>query len=150
MKRTIFFDMDGTIADLYGIENWLPKLRSGDTSPYEEAAVMLNMSLLARYLNQLQRAGYHIGIISWTSRGGSPNYNSAVAAAKRNWLQEHLKSVNFDTIHIIDYGVPKQTLMETDNDILFDDNDAIREAWSGNAYTPDMIITILKQLLSEG
>ena len=25
--RMIYFDMDGTIADLYAVENWLPRLR---------------------------------------------------------------------------------------------------------------------------
>ena len=62
--RTIWFDMDGTIADLYGVENWLPKLRSSDPSPYAEAKPMLNFSLFARYLNKLQVKGYKIGIIS--------------------------------------------------------------------------------------
>ena len=28
----IWFDMDGTIADLYGVEDWLPKLRAYDPS----------------------------------------------------------------------------------------------------------------------
>ena len=69
---TVYFDMDGTIAGLYAVENWLPKLRASDPSPYAEAAVMHNMSLLARYLNKEQEAGYHIGIISWLSKGGSP------------------------------------------------------------------------------
>ena len=26
----IWFDMDGTIADLYAVEDWLPKLRAHD------------------------------------------------------------------------------------------------------------------------
>ena len=38
--RTIWFDMDGTIANLYGVENWLPKLRAHDASPYADAEVM--------------------------------------------------------------------------------------------------------------
>ena len=35
--KQIWFDMDGTLADLYGVENWLEKLRASDPSPYAEA-----------------------------------------------------------------------------------------------------------------
>ena len=62
--RTIWFDMDGTIANLYGVENWLPKLQAHDVTPYVEAEVMLNMSQLARLLNSVQKLGYKLGIIS--------------------------------------------------------------------------------------
>ena len=37
MTTTIFFDMDGTIADLYGVENWLDYLIASDVLPYEIA-----------------------------------------------------------------------------------------------------------------
>lgn len=144
---TVYFDMDGTIAGLYAVENWLPKLRASDPSPYAEAAVMHNMSLLARYLNKVQEAGYHIGIISWLSKGGSPAYNEAVTAAKLEWLDKHLHSVNFDTIHIVEYGTPKESFVDSDEDILFDDNEGIRNSWTGTAYEPDEIIDILKSLL---
>lgn len=33
----ICFDMDGTIADLYGVENWLDYLIAEDVKPYAEA-----------------------------------------------------------------------------------------------------------------
>ena len=33
LNITINFDMDGTIADLYGVENWLEYLIAGDTFP---------------------------------------------------------------------------------------------------------------------
>ena len=29
----IWLDMDGTIANLYAVENWLPKLRAFDPDP---------------------------------------------------------------------------------------------------------------------
>ena len=144
----IYFDMDGTIANLYGVENWLPKLRASDASPYEEAGVMLNMSLLARYLNKLQRAGYEIGIISWTSKGGTEKYNRAVEIAKLNWLHDHLKSVSFDEIYIVDYGTPKQDFADED-DILFDDNEEISNDWTGEAYEPSEILSILSGLLRQ-
>ena len=142
----IYFDMDGTIADLYAVENWLPKLRASDASPYEEAEVMLNMSVFARYLNKLQKLGYEIGIISWTSKGGTEKYNRAVEIAKLNWLHDHLKSVSFDEIYIVDYGTPKQDFAD-ETDILFDDNEDIRNEWTGQAYEPSEILSILSGLL---
>ena len=61
---TIWFDMDGTIADLYGVENWLPMLRASDPTPYLTAKPLPHMATLARVLNRLQRKGYEIGVIS--------------------------------------------------------------------------------------
>lgn len=149
MKRTIWFDMDGTIADLYAVKNWLPKLRAEDASPYMEAAVMLNMSLLARYLNKLQKLGYGIGIISWTAKDATEEYDSMVAEAKRQWLALHLPSVSFDFMLITAYGEPKEQWMKTENDILFDDNAEIRDEWNGDAYEPADILAVLKELLRQ-
>ena len=78
----IFFDMDGTIANLYGVENWLDFLRAEEVIPYKEAMPMVNMSQLARLLNRLQAKGYEIGIISWTSKNGTDEYNEAVKKTK--------------------------------------------------------------------
>lgn len=147
MARTIWFDMDGTIADLYAVENWLPKLRAEDASPYAEAKPMLNFSLLARYLNKLQANGYAIGIISWASKGGSHDYNIAVSNTKRQWLHEHLHSVHWDYIRITQYGVPKEQFMNGTDDILFDDCEEIRDGWIGDAYEPNAIMKVLKRLM---
>ena len=146
-KRTIWFDMDGTIADLYSVENWLPKLRAYDPSPYAEAEVMLNMSLLARYLNKLQKLGYWIGIISWASKDSTTEYDKAVADAKREWLKIHLNSVTFNEILITPYGVPKELWMNATDDILFDDNEEIRNEWDGEAYEPTEIFSVLSSLI---
>ena len=145
--RTIWWDMDGTIADLYKVENWLPKLRAEDPSPYAEAAVMWNMSQLARLMNKVQKLGYKLGVISWTSRGGSASYNELVKQAKLDWLRKHLGSVNWDRICVVSYGTPKSLVMEGEDDILFDDELPNRENWLGEAYEPDMMVKVLKALL---
>lgn len=146
MKKMVWFDMDGTIANLYAVEGWLDMLRAFDATPYAEAEVMLNMSLFARYLNKLQKLGYGIGIISWLSKYPTPEYDALVTSAKLEWLSQHLASVTFDEIHIVSYGTPKQDFMETDEDILFDDEAPNRDNWSGEAYEPDEIMEILKML----
>jgi len=141
--------MDGTIADLYSVENWLPKLRAEDASPYEEARTLWNMSQLAKLMNKAQRMGYKLGIISWTSKGGSASYNAAVANAKANWLKLHLASVSFDHITIVSYGTPKSIVMQTEDDILFDDEEKNREDWLGEAFEPQDMIKVLKALLGK-
>ena len=144
MTTTIFFDMDGTIADLYGVNNWLNYLLASDTLPYEIAKPLVKLNSLARILNRLQRNGYKIGIISWLSKSGSDEYNNAVAEVKKNWLRKHLASVKFDEIHIVNYGTPKQVFAKTGNDILFDDEKPNRDNWTGKAFDVDKIIEILK------
>ena len=82
LNITINFDMDGTIADLYGVENWLDYLIAEDTTPYAVATPLLRLSALARRLNTLQRNGYNLAVISWLSKSGSPEYNERVTAVK--------------------------------------------------------------------
>lgn len=142
--RTIFFDMDGTIADLYGVENWLENLINSNPMPYAEAKPMLRFSTLARYLNKLQREGFRIGIISWLSKSGTEEYNIAVTETKLAWLAKHLPSVQFDEINIVTYGTPKYEFAHTFNDILFDDEIGNRMNWVGQAYDVDNIIEVLK------
>lgn len=143
---TINFDMDGTIADLYGVENWLDDLIASNTRPYEIAKPLLNLSALARKLNTLQRAGYQIAVISWLSKSGTDDYNKAVTEAKLNWLATHLASVHFDEIHIVKYGTPKEIFCRTSEDILFDDEEKNRINWTGKAYDVQNILGVLRNL----
>ena len=146
MKITINFDMDGTIADLYGMKNWLECLNNEDTTPYEIAKPLLRFATLARVLNNLQKRGYNIAIISWLSKNGSAEYNEAVTEAKLEWLAKHLPSVNWDEITIIPYGTPKENYCYNENDILFDDEMKNRANWLGKAYDVNNIIEVLKTL----
>lgn len=143
---TIFFDMDGTIANLYGVENWLDYLRAGDAFPYENAKALLNLSLLARYLNKLQQNGFRIEIISWLAKNSSAEYDEAVTLAKQRWLSTHLRSVSFDKINIVSYGICKDTFRHSETDILFDDEERNRNEWQGVSYGVENIIGVLKWL----
>ena len=64
MKKELWFDMDGTFVDLYGVEGWLDDFINERTRPYATAKPLINLSLFARYLNRLQRKGYTINIVS--------------------------------------------------------------------------------------
>lgn len=140
---TIYFDMDGTIADFYGVDGWLDYLIAGDATPYRVAKPLVNLNSLARILNRLQNEGYRIGIISWLSKNGTPDYNKEVTVTKEKWLKKHLRSVNWDVIHIVEYGTPKYSFA-TENDILFDDELKNRQDWIGTAFDVDKIIETLK------
>ena len=147
--RAIYFDMDGTIAALYEVEGWLDYLNDSDVYPYLAAKPMLNMSALARRLNQLQRQGYHIGIISCTSKNGTAEYNEAIEAAKMAWLEKHLHSVHFDEYCIIDYADSKRESAAFPGGILFDDEPRHRKEWhkgDGLAFDASNILEILKAL----
>ena len=146
LNITINFDMDGTIADLYGVENWLDYLIVEDAFPYETAEPLLRLSALARRLNNLQKNGYNLAIISWLSKSGTDEYNAEVEAVKRAWLKKHLPSVKWDAIHIVPYGTPKQDFCGNPLDILFDDEAKNRENWTGRAYDVDDILATLDEV----
>lgn len=138
------FDLDGTLADLYAVEDWLPKLRAQDPTPYAEAAVMWHMATLARMLNRLQRMGVTLRIISWLSKESTPAYDAQVIAAKKEWLARHLKSVKWDEMHFLAYGTPKRNYADPNRpNILIDDEARNRKEFGNIAvdakYLPDLL-----------
>lgn len=146
MNITINFDMDGTIADFYGVENWLDCLINSDSTPYAIAKPLVRMNVLARKLNELQRNGYRIAIVSWLSKSGTDDFNAEVTEVKKAWLKKHLASVHFDEIIIVPYGTPKQNFCHNALDILFDDEEHNRTEWTGKSYDVQNILEILRNL----
>ncbi len=140
MTKAIWFDMDGTIADLYGVENWLDYLINEDTTPYEVAKGM-NLAQIARQLNRLTALGWTVNIVSWASKEASAEYEQRIAEAKIDWLSRHLPSVTLTRIEILPYGTPKSSV---GTGILFDDEERNRNEWKGTSYDVQNISTILK------
>lgn len=146
MNITINFDMDGTIADLYGVENWLEYLITENTTPYEIAKPLVKLATLAKLLNELQKKGYRLAVISWLSKNGTEEYNRAVTEAKKTWLAKHLPNINWNEIIIVPYGTPKQNFCNNPLDVLFDDEENNRNNWTGRAYDVQNILEILKEI----
>ena len=140
----IWFDMDGTIADLYGVRDWLPAILARDTRPYEIARGIGNLALIARLLNKVQKNGHEIGIISWTAKNAPADYNARIATAKREWLGKHLASVKWNEIKVVDYGTNKKTACG--GGILFDDEEPNRATWGEGAHEPREIVEVLKKM----
>lgn len=147
MNVNLCFDLDGTLADLYARETWLEELRAFNPAPYAEAAPLVNMSALARMLNNRQRAGYTLTIISWLSKTSTPEYDEAVINAKLEWLEKHLPSVHWDNIHIVPYGTPKSDFCVEDKlNVLFDDEQRNRDEWAEIAVDAADLMTALREL----
>lgn len=145
MTKEICFDMDGTIADFYSVDGWLDNLIQKDTRPYEIAKPLVNMNTLAKLLNRLQKSGYTLKIISWSSKAKDPAFDIQVREVKEKWLKKHLSSVTFDAINVLPYGTPKE---DYGDGILFDDEKPNRDNWNGIAYDESDVIGVLKGLLA--
>lgn len=140
-----YFDMDGTIFDLYGVDGWLDDLINSNPRPYEIAKPLVNFSRLAKAINKARRNGNKVSIISWLSKNSTEAYDEAVTIAKINAIRKHFPSVWFDEVYIIPYGTPKSSVAEYG--ILFDDEERNLNEWvnsgMGEAFTPDKIFEVL-------
>ena len=151
MTKAIYFDMDGTLADLYNVPNWLEKLRAEDYTPYVQAKPMVDMERLAIVCRKLQKQGYLIGIITWLGMFATRRYKRQIRVAKDFWLLTYL-DIDFDEVHMVKYGTPKHLLAKVKNGILVDDNKAVCNKWERyggmviNAKEQDIVAELEKLL----
>lgn len=161
MKKVtmIVWDMDGTMADLYGVEGWLEMLRNENPLPYEIAKPLWDMERLANIIRGLQAIGVEQRIVTWLSMDSSEEYKREVRTAKREWL-EHF-DFPFDHFHGVQYGATKadsvrKFLADDETAILIDDSAKVRKGWHlGETVDPtevdiiDFLGTLLESLIEE-
>ena len=129
-SKWVWLDMDGTIADLYGVHGWLEDLRAEKTRPYEIAQCMYNVYELFTALADLKSRGYNIGIISWTSKNGNKRYDEQVTRAKKEWLYLNCLDVILDKILVTPYGINKaDSCRAYGKGVLVDDEEQNRSTW---------------------
>ena len=136
--NSIWFDMDGTIAELYKVKNWLSDLRSNDWSVYDRCLPRAHFERINAAIEALIENGWQVGVITWASKGidfgGELN---AISDIKFEWLCRFFPALADGKFACIPYGYDKGIFMmemnETfDNDdmhILVDDNKIVRAAW---------------------
>lgn len=130
MNKWIWFDMDGTIADLYSVDGWLEDLIAHNTRPYAQAKDLYNLGDLFDVLIELKLKGYKLGVISWGSKENNVDYDKAVELVKKEWLKDRLLDVILDKIIVTPYGIKKaDTCRPFGNGILVDDEEQNRNAW---------------------
>ena len=149
MNKTIVFDMDGTIANFYGVDNWLNDIRSENTRPYDIAKPLYDMDVLNAILLALKSQGWRIAITTWLARGSSVNFENAIRHSKLEWLAKY--DFPYDEIHLVRYGTTKANATRHlgGYQILVDDNTKIRQGWhlgstiDANKNILDALITLL-------
>lgn len=129
MIGALVFDMDGTIADLYGVEGWLSDLRNENPRPYLEAKPLYDMDTLCSILGLLRYMGWQVIITSWLAKNSTAEYDEKVRTAKKEWLAKY--NFPYDEIHLVKYGTTKADCTRRKNcyQILFDDNEKVRKGW---------------------
>ena len=148
MNKVLVFDMDGTLADFYGVEGWLDDLHARNVRPYAEARPLVDMAELRNILLQLQDFGWHVVITSWLAKDSTRDYDNAVRTVKHNWLDNF--DFPYDELHFIKYGTTKAncTRKYGGRQVLFDDNEKVRNGWNlGEAIDAVDMIEYLKGLL---
>jgi phosphoglycolate phosphatase-like HAD superfamily hydrolase len=129
-EKILVFDMDGTIADFYGVNGWLDYLKESNPTPYIIAKPLYDMVFLTSVLNILKAKGWKIVITSWLAKDSTKDFDKEVRQAKRDWLEEY--NFPFDEIHLVKYGTTKANCTRKlgGYQILVDDNEQVRKGWN--------------------
>ena len=129
-EKILVFDMDGTIADFYGVNGWLEYLNENNPTPYIIAEPLYDMVVLTSVLNILKTKGWKIVVTSWLAKDSTREFDREVRQAKREWLKEY--NFPFDEIHLVKYGTTKANCTRKlgGYQILVDDNEQVRNGWN--------------------
>lgn len=144
MKR-VWFDMDGTIADLYSVNGWLVDLEAEDVRPYVEAKPLVNVAVITSLVKEIVKKGYRACVVTWGSKHASADYNKRVCEAKKAWLYKTFPEIEWEQIVFYPYGTNKNAVNDGE-EILFDDEERNRKDWQGLAFKPEAMEIVLKNL----
>lgn len=124
--------MDGTIFDLYGEPNWLPRLRREESGLFENLKPLISEEEL---LKAYPLSVYDIAILTMLPKGASEEYCEVVTLEKEESLRRHFPRLSQVKQIYQRYGENKNK-KNCSKAILIDDNEKIRNNWRGVAIAP--------------
>lgn len=149
--QAIYFDMDGTIADLYNVPNWLEMLQAEKVAPYSVCKSLVPAKAFSELVKGFQSKGVKVGVISWGAMNGSNTYTKQVKAAKMEWFKKTYH-VTLDEFHVVKYGTPKHKVKNNGGKcLLVDDSPQVRAKWNGatiDATDTKAMMNGLKKILA--
>ena len=128
MNNYVYFDMDGTISDLYGVHNVFNRLDNLDATPYLEAKP------INKYINMLKEfktMGYHVCILSCLGIISEDKFDKDTIHYKNEWLNRYIGSKYIDERIYIPNTKHKEQYI-THPGILVDDDDRVLVNWNGD------------------
>lgn len=135
MTGAIWFDMDGTLYDLYKIPGWLAALQDGDWSIYNQPGYCrANLNRIRNAIHVLQENGWTVGVITWGPKGvkWEDEELGDIEVVKAHWLLENVPEL--ERMVCLPYGYDKAQFIEEMEEVyavnyLVDDNALVRKEW---------------------
>lgn len=143
MSKYLWFDMDGTIYDLYKIPGWLDALRANEMDIFSiDDMARKSLPRIREAVRALMRNGWTVGVITWAPMHiemDTETFNECYEQ-KRAWIERNFPEL-LDNFRCVEYGDPKANWVDDDEsiNILVDDNKMVRADWRKNG---DNFITI--------
>lgn len=136
MAKQIWFDMDGTIAELYKVKDWLKYFELQDRDIYSICLPRNKFQEINETIEALAESGWEVGVITWASRTLDPDepqedYN-LIYENKLNWLCKYFPAlVLHGHFYCIPYGMDKTEMVHDTGDVIYlvDDNKEVRKQW---------------------
>lgn len=126
MNKVVYFDMDGTIADLYGVSNCFKRLDNMDATVYSEAKP------IDKYINMLKEfhtMGYKVIILSALGMVSSKRFDKDTIRNKGIWLDTYVGKEYIDERIYIPNTKHKELYQLFGKGILVDDDDRVLMNW---------------------
>lgn len=135
MSIKCFLDMDGTLFNLYGKDNWLDLLENEIPGAFvgdgmkDGLMPALSLDSMHNIIYKLMDLGVSFGVISWLPFAASPLYSETCRNEKLNWLAQNFPMIT--DIAIIPYGIEKQKAItkRAQTMYLIDDNSEVCKTW---------------------
>jgi hypothetical protein len=148
MKR-VYFDMDGTIADLYNFPNWLSYFENEKEGIFSQLSPMIDAKRLNDAIAKAKAKGHKFGVITWLPKNSTAQYRLKCSLEKIDWIKKNVPELK-DNIMTCEYGTSKADVAHANSrTIIFDDDENVRKDWiktKGQAYEPSQILEVLEGL----
>lgn len=125
MTKVVYFDMDGTIANLYAVNDCFKRLDALDANVYSEA---LPINKYIDMLKEFKHMGYKVIILSCLGMISEPTFDKNTIDNKNKWLDKYVGTEYIDErIYIPNTKHKEQYIKEYG--ILVDDDIRVLYNW---------------------